>query len=350
MFCLKNIRSYIGILVTGIVLTSCSGMLYTSIDVLRPARVSFPVDVNQLLVINNTLPQPHTYGHITELFNENQRNVSVETDSLAVFALASFSESIIDKEFFISVSLAHESVNKGADFFSVTLPDQAVLQGLADAYGANGIIALNRILVHDQVGELYNQENASFIAYLEARYEHQWSIHFPQKNQIFSLTTKDTVYWESESFSRQRALSGLPDRRDALIDGALISGQRVVDKFIPYWEKIDRYLFDMADKSFKQGLDAVYMKDWDGAIKIWTALLDNTKSQSKKAKYAHNLSVMHEIKGEVKEAYAYSNLALEYFLNSVILEYKQLMFVVDQNESLKGRMNELEVLNKQLGE
>jgi hypothetical protein len=350
MFCLKNINRYIGILVAGIVFSSCSGMLYTSIDVLRPAKVSFPVDVNHLLVVNNTLPQPHSYGHVTELFNENKRNVSVETDSLAVFTLASFSESVLEKEFFSSVNLVHESINKGSDYFSVSLPDQTAIQRLTDEFGANGIIALNRILVHDQLGELYNQENASFIAYLEARYEHQWSIHFPLKNQIFSLTTKDTVYWESESFSRQRALNGLPDRRDALIDGALITGQRVVNKFIPYWEKVDRYLFNMADKSFKPGLDAVYLKDWDAAIGIWSALLNDTKSLAKKAKIAHNLSVVHEIKGDIKTSYEYSNLSLETFLNSVLIEYRQLMFVVEQNESLKSRLNELEVLNKQLGE
>ncbi|MDD4198833.1 MAG: DUF6340 family protein [Paludibacter sp.] len=350
MRCLKNIYRYVGILIAGVLLTSCSGMLYTSIDVLRPAKVSFPIDVNHLLIVNNTVPQPPAYGHKATLFNENQRTVVVETDSLAIFALASFSESVIEKEFFSLVDLVHESKNKGSDFFTVGSPDQGVLKSLADEYDAHAIIALNKILVHDDLGELYDQENNSFIAYLEAKYEYNWSIHFPLKNQMFSVITKDTVYWESESYGRQRALNGLPDRRDALIDGALISGRRVVNKFIPYWEKVDRYLFSLSDKTFKKGLDSVYVKEWDGAIKVWEGLLVTVRGQSKKAKIAHNLSVLYEIKGNIKQACDYSNQALEAFLNATIIDYRQLMFVAEQNEILKVRLDEINLLNKQLGE
>ncbi|MDD2285131.1 MAG: DUF6340 family protein, partial [Paludibacter sp.] len=114
-------------------------MLYTSIDVLRPAKVSFPIDVNHLLIVNNTVPQPPAYGHKATLFNENQRTVVVETDSLAIFALASFSESVIEKEFFSLVDLVHESKNKGSDFFTVGSPDQGVLKSLADEYDAHAI-------------------------------------------------------------------------------------------------------------------------------------------------------------------------------------------------------------------
>ena len=74
-------------------------MLYTTIDVLRPAKVSFPVDVNHLLIVNNAASQPKTYGHKTIQFNENQKSATVDTDSLPVFALASFAESILEKNF-----------------------------------------------------------------------------------------------------------------------------------------------------------------------------------------------------------------------------------------------------------
>lgn len=349
MLRMNQINRIVIILVSAILLSSCSGMLYTTIDVLRPAKVSFPTEVNHLLIVNNAVPQPKTYGHKTVLFNENQKSNTIDADSLPVFALASFAESVLEKEFFSSVNLEHQTINKG-DFFSVSLPETSQLKDLTEKYGANGIIALNRILVHDQLGEIYNQENASFIAYLEARYEYNWSIHFPSKNHVFSLVTKDTVYWESESYSRQRAMNGLPDRRDALIDGALITGKRVVGQFIPYWEQADRYLFDMTDKIFKSGLDSVYVKNWNGAILIWEGLMKSTRNQSKRSKIAHNLSVLYEINGDIKQAYDYSSKALETFLNTTIFDYRQVMFVVDQNGILKARLDELELLNKQLGE
>ncbi|MDO9635097.1 MAG: DUF6340 family protein [Paludibacter sp.] len=333
-----------------VLLASCSGMLYTSIDILRPAKVSFPVDVNHMLIINNSLSQPHQYGHKTDLFNESQKNILVDTDSIAIFALASFAESIIQKEFFGSVNLVHNSINRGNDFFAVSLPDKSSISYLVNQNQANGVISLNRILVNDNQGELYNQEENTFIAYLEAKYEMQWSIHFPEKNKIFTLITNDTVYWESESYSRQRALSGLPDRKDALIDGALISGERAVKNFIPYWEQADRYLFNGSNKSFKAGMDSVYVRNWVGATQVWDALLNKLNNPYQKGKVAHNLSVVSEINGNIQKAYDYATIALDSFINSTLVEYRNFMFVVEQHETLKQRLNDLEVLNKQLGE
>ncbi len=347
---MKYCYRYTAIAFLSILLASCSGMLYTSIDVLRPAKVIFPADVNHLLIINNSLAQPHHYGHKTELFNETQKSMRVDADSIAIFALASFTESVIAKEFFASVNLIHNSINSGNDFFTVSLPDKSSVSYLANQNQANGIISLNRMLVNDIQGEIYNQEENTFIAYLEAKYEMQWSIHFPEKNKVFTLITNDTVYWESESFNRQRALNGLPDRRDALIDGALISGERVVKNFIPYWEQADRYLFNSSNKTFKAGLDSVYVRNWEGATQVWDALLNKLNNQYQKGKVAHNLSVVSEINGNIQKAYDYAAIALECFLNSAIMEYRNFMFVVEQHETLKQRINELEVLNKQLGE
>ena len=337
------------IFLLGIFLTACSGMLYTSIDVLRPAKISFPEDVNHLLIVNNSLPQPHTYGHTTELYNEIRKTISIETDSLALFSLASLSEAMAEKEFFGSIHLMHESVKTDSNFSDASYPDKDYLNDLAQKETADGIIALNRILVNDKIGELYDTDQSTYIAYLEAIYDYNWSVHFPDKNQIYSFAAKDTVYWESESYYRQRAIDGLPDRRNALIDGALISGRRSVSKFIPYWEQSDRYFFKFQDKKLKQGFDAVYVKNWDAAIMIWKDLLGTTSNKSKKIKAAHNLSVLYEIKGDIQQAYDYSSRAMEVYMDILLFDYRSLLFIVDQHESLKARLAEMNLLNKQLG-
>jgi len=336
-------------LLFGIFLTACSGMLFTSIDVLRPAKVNFPEDVNHLLIVNNSFPQPHTYGHITEMFDESRETISIETDSLALFALASLSEAMAEKEFFASIHLMHESIKKDSSFSDVTYPDRDYLIDLCRKEGAEGIISLNRIIVNDKFGELYDMEEATYIAYLEAIYDYNWSVHFPDRNQIYSFAAKDTVYWESESYHRKRAIDGLPDRRDALIDGALISGRRSVSKFIPYWEQADRYFFEFQDKKLKQGLDSVYLKNWDAAINIWTDLLEKTSQKSKKIKTAHNLSVLYEIKGDIQQAYDYSNQAIDFYMDIMLFDYQSILFIVEQNESLRKRLAEMSLLNKQLG-
>lgn len=331
-----------------VIFTSCSGMLYTTIDVLRPAKVNFPKDINDVLIVNNSVPQPSTYGHKTELLSEKAKNVTINTDSLSFYALSSFSEAMLDKEFFGSLNVEYDSQNNSGDFFSVTLSKPSTIQSLAKKYGADGIIILNRMIVQDKLGEFFNEETSSFIAYIEAQYEYNWTINFPAKNHIFSLITKDTVYWESEAYSRKNAISSLPDRKIALIDGAIISGKRAVNQFIPYWDQEDRYFFTIPGKKFKNGLDSVYVKNWESAINDWEKMIDSPPT--KKAMILHNLSVLYEIEGNIKKAYEYSNKALISVLESLIFDYKNYSFIFEQNENLQKRVKEEELLKKQLGE
>lgn len=324
-------------------------MLYTSIDVLRPAKVTFPADANDILIINNARSQPHNHGHTIELFNENVKKINIDTDSLPVFAVASLARSISDKGFFRTVLFDHISISENDYFFTPMAPDDKTIKSLAQKHQVSGIIALNRIMVTDQVAELFDQNKGTFIAFLEARYETQWSIHFPEKNQTFQIINKDTVYWESESNTRQKSFRGLPERRNALIDGALIAGERAVKSFIPYWEKEDRYLFTSTNRVFKSAIDSVYYRNWEAAAKLWESIY-NYGSASMKAKTAHNLAVANEFLGNLSKAYQYSKKAMEHLAEIQVVDYANYVRILELHDNLRKRVAEEEKVKKQLAE
>ena len=344
-------RRLITIFVLAFSLASCSGLLYTSIDVLRPAQVAFPTTVNEVAVINNTIAQPHSLGHQNDLFDKNETSISIDTDSLPVFALASFIETMQDTEFFAYVDFNFnlDSENTSRDFNTLSLLSQYQVDSLYDKHGVDALVVLNRLAVKDQLGELYDMENGTFLSYLEAHYEYNWSIHLNKRRKAFSLVTRDTVYWEAENYSRKRSIQEMPDRRDALIDGALISGARAVNHFIPFWEKEDRYFFKLSGKQFNAGLDALYNKDWDEAIELWEQMLLKTKNSHKKTKLAHNISVLYEIKSDVEKALDYSNQSIEILAELMLIDFNKYMIILKQNEVLNLRLAHHQILNQQLG-
>ena len=61
-----------------IFLSSCTSTLFTSIDVLRPAKVSFDKSAKNLLIVNNTTIQPSSYGHTNQLIGEKRKNVIIK--------------------------------------------------------------------------------------------------------------------------------------------------------------------------------------------------------------------------------------------------------------------------------
>jgi tetratricopeptide (TPR) repeat protein len=329
-------------------LTSCSELLYTTVDVLRPAKVAFSPNVHNLLIVNNSVTQPSEYGHRTELISMKTKNVVIETDSLAIFALGSLTEGIEGKGFFNSVRLLPNSVNKSKLFAAVDPLEADSVAKLCTLYHADAIISLDRIKVNDDLSEYFSSQSNSFLGVLEARFESYWSIHYPDSSKLTQLQFKDTVYWESESYIRKKAISGLPNREDALIDGALNVGKKTIDRFVPYWDKEDRYLYSSPNKYIIDGMDSVYVKNWKSAIDSWEKALDKSHNSWVKAQAANNIAVAYEIIGNIDKSLDYATQAYYNLGKSYFSDYAVFMRLSNYIEDLNQRKMEIEKLKKQL--
>jgi len=331
-------------------LTSCTELLYTSLDVLRPAKVAFAPNANNLLVVNNTVVQPRNLGHRTELLNQKTKNVSIETDSIALFCLGSLTEELESKSFFSTVQLTPNSVNTSTNFSIINPLDTETVTKLCNTNHADVVLSLDKIKLNDDISEYYLNETSSFLTVLEVRYESFWSIHYPNSSDITPIQFKDTIYWESESYDSKKAMDGLPKRMDGIIDGALIVGKKSINRFLPYWDKADRYLYKSQNKYIKQGIDSVYVKNWKSAIIIWEKALKNSKNACIQTQAANNIAVAYEITGDIDKAIEYATLTLNYFAKSYFSNYKTLLQLSDYLEELNNRKKDIAILKKQVGD
>jgi hypothetical protein len=334
----------------GVFFSSCTGLLYTSLDVLRPAKVAFAPDANDLLIINNTVNQPPEYGHKTEFLYETPKNVLIKTDSSSIFCLGALSEDLEGKDFFSSVQLIPNTINNGTDFFNImNLSDEKVKE-LCLANHANVILSLDKIKVNDDLTENYLTENNSYLTTLVFKFETYWSIHYLNNPEVTSVQYTDTVYWESESYNRKNAMNELPDRNDALVDGALNVGHKTVNRFIPYWDKVDRYFFNPGNKLMKRGMDSVYVKNWKSAINLWKIEYNKTKSPRLKAQAANNIAIAYEITGDLDKALIYATQAYYSIGEMTIIDFESFLRLSDYINELTQRKNEFLILKEQLAE
>jgi len=339
-----------GFVLFSIFLNSCTTLLYTNLDVLRPAKVTFSPEIKKVLIVNNTVVQPYDYGHKTQLYNQKPTNLTIATDSLSIFCVGSMTEELIQKEFFTSVELLPNSKNNSTDFFYVKYLNVDTVKALCNRYKTDAIISLDRIKVIDKISEYYVQEENLYIADLNVNYETQWSIHTPNEIKFTATTFKDTVFWESESYQRRKVMNGLPERTNALIDGALYVGQNTVKRMIPYWEKVDRYFFSNQSKYIRQGIDSVYVKNWSSAIKSWETCLNKNMSNITRAMAANNIAVAYEITGNIEKAIVFAKLSIEYFDKSMSSDFLTYIRVKSYLDELQKREKEINLLKKQLGE
>lgn len=345
---MKN-HIYIFFILFALLWTSCSQTLYTTIDILRPARVYFPAEVENIVLVNNADTQPHNIGHTLENFYKPMEKVAINTDSLSIFALSSFQRTVVSKEFFNKVNLVTDYKLENQKFVSPKPIFKASIDSIMNLTNSQAAVSLNRIVVLDVQAELIDETDNSFISYLEAKYELHWSVYDKYSSNSTSLITRDTLYWESQSYSQKKAQSGLPDRYNALVDGAILAGEKAVDHFIPHWEKADRYFFTSNNKKFKEGIDSIYHMDWAGAIKVWENLYPTEKNSYTKAKIANNLAIAYEISGDIDSAAKYAELSLGAFNNLPIVDYRAFLFVLDYYEEINTRKKEIKKINLQLG-
>ena len=333
-----------------ILLTSCTGLLYTSLDVLRPAKVAFAKTATDLLIVNNTLKQPSEYGHKTELLYEVPKNVLINTDSMSVFCLGAFTEDLEGKDFFSSIQLIPNSVNTGKDFFKFTKLSDEQVRSLCLSNHVNVILSLDRIKVNDDLTENYLTESSTFLSTLDLKFEASWSIHYAKNSEVTTVQFTDTVFWESESYFRKKAMSDLPNRNDALVDGALNIGHKTVNRFVPYWDKVDRYLFNTNNKLMKQGMDSFYVKNWKSAISSWETQYNKTNSTRLQAQAANNISIGYEIAGDLDKALDYATKSFYSFGKMTFVDYNSFLRLNEYMKELIQRKKELEILKIQLGE
>jgi len=345
-----NLLKAIGIVFLSLIFNSCSTLLYTSLDVLRPAKVTFAPEIKKILIINNSVIQPYDYGHKNEFLNEKVKNVYVVADSISIFCLGSLTEELNQKEFFKTVTLQPNSINRSFDFFSVKNLTSDTVTALCNRYKADAILSLDRIKVNDKITEYYVEDEKKFVADLEARFETQWSIHNPREVKFISATFMDTLFWESESYQKKKVSEKLPIRTDALIDGALYVGQSTVKKMVPYWDKVDRYFFNNSNKNMNRAMDSVYFKNWVSAISLWQKVINKSMFNNTKAMAANNIAIAYEIIGDIDNAIEYANQSLEYFGKSISTDYNSYLRVLNYLEDLNKRKKEIAMLKKQLAE
>lgn len=352
---LMNTKSvyFLAVVFIAVLMSSCAAnkLMYTSIDVLRPAEVTFAGDVSRLLLVNNTVSQPANYKHSTvRLLDGVKIPVSVNTDSLSLFMLSALSEELLNKEFFYTNDIVLNSINKSSDFEEITPLLNHKLQSLAKECNADVVLSLNHLETIDELNEGYNTLSEEAVLSLDVVYDTWWTIQYPdeeKKSQIIHY--QDTVYWELSHYSRKKLFENFPDRYDALIDGALYVGQKMINRLVPYWEEVDRYLFEINNPQMLRGMEEVYQKNWADAIPYWETALNNATKKKQKALIQNNLAVAYEINGELDKALSLITQAIDNY-NSTFAEKKSLDTMLDHKDSLLTRLKQQILIKEQIAE
>ena len=280
------------------------------IDEQCPAQRGLLRDVFSVLLVNNTVLQPHAFGHPQAVDGVTLRQEEVDLTSAALHCLFSATQTLDLSSELMRVELLEQTQNASDNFYSRNLLSAKQMADLRALYNVDALLILNQLVLYN-IQETFPLDDGTHYAYLQACAQSNWTVYSGTKSQSFSMA--DTLLWESEPmYARSRALEQLPATQEALLYLARNVGDSLARSLTPQWVAVPRYLYEMSDASIQAGLDAFRYQRWADAIHYWLlAMYGNDKKAAAMA--AANIAIAYEMQGDFSSACDFARHAIRLF-------------------------------------
>lgn len=135
-----------------------------------------------------------------------------------------------------------------------------------------------------------------------------WNIYdLDTRELIYFYNKYDTIYWNTnhlagvEVYNMKNAKKYLPERKDAVLNGADIAGTNFAELLVPHWLEVQRMYYKSGHAELKQAEELIEQNKWLEAAELWKKNVDN-KNKSIAAKSMFNLALACEINGDIDAA------------------------------------------------
>jgi len=319
----KRVKSLLRILVLSLLIQGCASQ-YTVVEfeILEPATIEFPDDVNQLIFLNRAPISLDIWA--------DQNQVGMDMKQLVLL------DTLIINNLFRGI--LEDLRNSPAERFHTPIwlsdrrTDTALLEdriltkrevdNICDTIGGDAIVSLESYSVSlDQHFDYYtNSSNEVQNHYYEVTNRLKWNIHLPGSPRPFdTYSMVDTLYFAQIINGELLPFTpGVEMLRDIFYESGLKYGSYLV----PVWNRSSRVLFRGKEDSLKMAVKSTDEGDWEQAYSIWNHLTTSDDS-TLVAKAYHNMAVYYELEDNLDSASIMLDLSLEHDTLEVDTVYRE---------------------------
>ncbi|MBD8349037.1 DUF6340 family protein [Dysgonomonas sp. HGC4] len=327
-------------------LTSCTSLDTLVVNVEKPAHITLPNSIENIVIVDNTVPQPEDVGHFEYRFGQEAGTpvkIEVNDDVNYILAEALF-EDISDKEYFKDVIFYEHPLREDANYEDILQLDSTLIKEICIANNADAIISLDRFLVSTASHE-EDFEFGTTMRFLDLKMDIRFQVYSKEGQAISPpLYINDSIYW-SATYNQNTPLSDtIPSREDAMKEAARYTAEKIADALAPYWSNELRWYFG----DIKAANKKMAANDWSGALALWQSAYDSeTKNIKKKARLASNIALAYELKDELKNALRWITTSCQLFeeTQSTGVDEENLLRATSYKEDLLERYNDFKLLD-----
>ena len=196
--------------------SACNTIEYIGIETYNPAEITFPKNVDKVLIVNNAVPQPDDVGYTYNLYGTVQDTARAHADSALYDACHSLGKSIVDVSFFNDVLLYHDGTRQDTKYLVDEKLTPETVKELCRETGTDAVISLDRLLFRMEkdvvafaegfvVGGVDIEITGVVRGYLPGR-----------DNPLATVYVQDSVFWSESADNMELLKLYLPSPDEAL--------------------------------------------------------------------------------------------------------------------------------------
>lgn len=331
---------------TGLFLfTSCTSLDTLVVNVEKPAQITLPNNINNIVIVDNSVPQAEDIGHVEYIRGRrSDALITVNTDSINYMLTASLFDQMGDKEYFDDVIFYEHPVRDDINFEDVIPLNTTLATEICSDNKADAIISIDRFLVstvsHDEEFDF-----GTIVKYLDARMDVRFQVYSKDGEAISPpLYINDSIYWVATYNQNIPLGDSIPSREEAMKEAAQYMAGKLADALAPYWNNELRWYFS----DIKAANKMMGSNDWAGALSLWRSAYDKeTKNLKKKARLANNIALAYELSDELKDALKWITISRDLFAETeeTGVDTDNLRRVTEYQNDLLVRYNDFKLLD-----
>ncbi|GHU79308.1 hypothetical protein FACS1894145_3170 [Bacteroidia bacterium] len=318
------------------------------IDVEKPATVTLPVKTQDVLIVNNALPQPVGYGLNAPSDKKSVSDSIAKRLRLAPWQVVTAAYQYMDNaKFFSDVSFYKKPLRKDRDWLVVDPLSEKVRNDFFENENFDLLISIDRLLFNStnesnklEIGKMTSI--LTFSAYLRDKAE-----------PVIQTTIEDSVktYYPEVYFDGGVPYLNYEELVTEMIQHSSVRlGEKLGDYFAPSWDTAERIYFVRNLSDATKMSDYLNQAKWIEAISDWTGAFDKAKKSVDKAKLATNIALAYEMKDEFNKAGEWAKEAKAFFQDASENKYsKEISYLEEYIKALQEREKNNIKLNEQYG-
>jgi hypothetical protein len=320
-------------------LSSCSTVEIVRIDVEKPAQVTLPAYIQNIVVVNNAVIQPDSMGQIIK------RNASVASgkmpcDSLNIILTQALAQFMDDEKFYNQVVAYDEPLRKDNLFGFEMIIESDKIRQISEETGADAVISLDKFIIISTL-----EYSVAFVAELTLDVQAKFRIYDGDGRGIgLPVVFRDTLCWNAWDYGDMMSAG------EAARQAAIHVADKMVSMFIPFWQPQNRWFYTDSGREMREAAQKAMANKWKDAALLWGSLYDREEKPLKKAKIASNIALANEMLDDVENALIWADISYnlyEEYGNETPQE--DFFRIVAFRAELKNRVSDFKKLDLQKG-